>query len=58
MTMTTAQIRNGYASVAYTDAGVDLRLNDFDDWLAAHDAEITKAAYHRIVNALDPWEES
>ena len=39
-TPTTAQIRTGYASVAYTDEGVDLRLVEFDRWLAAHDAEV------------------
>ena len=39
-TPTTAQIRTGYASVAYTHEGADLRLVEFDRWLAAHDAEV------------------
>ena len=40
MTKTTAQIRSLYASGAYTGAGVDQRLADFDEWLAAHDQEV------------------
>lgn len=40
MTKTTAQIRSGYASAAYTGAGQDQRLADFDEWLAAHDREL------------------
>lgn len=45
-TPTTAQIRTGYASVAYTHEGVDLRLVVFDRWLAAHDAEVRAEALH------------
>jgi hypothetical protein len=37
---TTEQIRNGFAAGAYTDAGVDRRLENFDRWLAARDAEV------------------
>lgn len=40
MTKTTAQIRSLYASGAYTGAGQDQRLADFDEWLAAHDREV------------------
>lgn len=42
---TDAQIRSRYAMVAYTHAGVDRRLADFDCWLAEHDRLVAERAW-------------
>lgn len=44
-TPTTEQIRSAFANRAYTDAGVDEFLVQFDRWLKAHDRAVAAKAW-------------
>lgn len=50
-TPTTDEIRTGYAAIG--DAIIPEHEEEFDRWLAAHDAEVLEAAVHRVEGLIE-----